>query len=194
MLKKIILGSLVASSAVFASGVAEINVNGDTLQVGLEYNLNQSYRLNDNSNYFLTASYLRSEDGKTAIQETQTLTTVGLKIMNPYVDDYGFSLGLGIKGVSADNSSKTFLAAPLNIFASYMVNEQIHIDAEFGYAPKVLAFSDAETYKEWNAKVNYKVIDNGFVYLGGRDIDTKYTNGNKISYDNSVFFGFKVQF
>lgn len=194
MLKKIVLGSLVASSVAFGSGAAEINVNDETLQVGFEYNLGGSYQLNDNSNYFVTASYLRSEDGNTAVQETQSLTTLGLKIMNPYVDDYGFSFGLGVKGVSADNSSQTFLAAPLNLFASYMINEQIHLDAEFGYAPKVLTFSDGETYKEWNAKANYKVIDNGFAYLGMRDIDTKYTNGTKISYDDTIFFGFKVQF
>ncbi len=192
MIKKIILGSLVASSAAFASGAADININDNTLEVGMEYNLNGSYRLNDNSNYLFTASYLRSED-KSSV-DTETLLTAGLKVMNPYVDDYGFSLGLGIKGVVADNSSKSFVAAPLGIFASYMINEQIHIDAEYNYAPKVLAFSDGETYSEWKTKAHYRVIDNGFVYVGARGITTKYTDNSEVSYDHTAFFGFNVQF
>ncbi len=192
MLKKIIMGSLVASSVAFGSGAADININDNTLEVGMEYNLNGSYRLNENSNYLLSASYLRSEEDSST--NTQTLTTVGLKVMNPYVDDYGFSLGLGIKGVMADNSPKTFVAAPLGIFASYMVNEQIHLDGEYNYAPKVLAFSDGETYKEWKLKANYKVIDNGFVYVGGRGITTEYTGGTEYTYDRTAFFGFNVQF
>ncbi|MDD2698130.1 MAG: YfaZ family outer membrane protein [Arcobacteraceae bacterium] len=192
MIKKIILGSLVASSCVFASGAADININNNTLEVGMEYNLNGTYRLNENSNYLFTASYLRSEEVSSI--NTQTLLTAGLKVVNPYVDDYGFSLGLGIKAVVADNSSQRFVAAPLGLFASYMVNEQVHIDAEYNYAPKVLAFSDGETYKEWKAKANYRVIDNGFVYIGARGITTKYTNGSELSYDRTAFFGFNVQF
>jgi len=192
MLKKIIIGSLVASSVAFASGAADININDNTLEVGMEYNLNGSYRLNENSNYLLSASYLRSEESSST--NTQTLATVGLRIMNPYVDNYGFSLGLGVKGVVADNSPKSFVAAPLGIFASYMVNEQIHIDGEYSYAPKVLTFSDGETYNEWKLKANYRVIDNGFVYVGARGITTEYTNSSEYSYDHTAFFGFNVQF
>lgn len=192
MLKKIIMGSLVASSVAFASGAADININDNTLEVGMEYNLNGSYRLNENSNYLLTASYLRSEEDSST--NTQKLATVGLKIMNPYVDDYGFSLGLGIKGVIADNGPQSFTAAPLGVFASYMVNDQIHIDGEYDYAPKVLSFSDGETYKEWKLKANYRVIDNGFVYVGARGITTAYTDGHEYSYDHTAFFGFNVQF
>ncbi len=58
MLKKIILGSLVVSSAAFASAGVDININDNTLEVGMEYNLNGSYRLNENSNYLFNASYL----------------------------------------------------------------------------------------------------------------------------------------
>ncbi len=192
MLKKIVVASVLSSSVVFGMGSADININDNTLEVGMEYNLNGSYKLNEKSNYLLTASYLRSEEGSST--STQTLTTVGVKIMNPYVDDYGFSLGLGIKGVMADNNSQSFVAAPLGVFASYMINEQIHIDGEYDYAPKVLAFSDGETYKEWKLKANYKIIDNGFVYVGARDVTTNYTNGDKYSYDHTAFFGFNVQF
>ncbi|MCI0501164.1 MAG: YfaZ family protein [Epsilonproteobacteria bacterium] len=192
MLRKIILGSLVASSMAFGSGAADININDNTLEIGMEYNLNSNYKLSQNSNYLLSASYLKSEE--TSSTNTQTLVAVGLKVMNPYVDDYGFSLGLGIKGVMADNSPKSFVAAPLGVFASYMVNGQIHLDGEYNYAPKVLAFSDGESYKEWKLKANYKVIDNGFVYLGARGITTEYTNATQYTYDRSAFFGFNVQF
>jgi hypothetical protein len=193
MLKKVVIMGVLSSSLAFGMGSADININDETLQVGAEFNLNNSYNLNNNSNYFFTASYLRSEDDTTT-NEVQTLSSVGLKIVNPYVDSYGFSLGLGIKGVIADSGVKTCVAAPLGIFASYMVNEQIHIDAELGYAPKVLAFGDGDGYKEWNAKLNYKIIDNGFAYVGGRGISATYSNAPEFTYDKTMFFGFKVQF
>ena len=48
--------------------------------------------------------------------------------------------------------------------------------------------------QEWKLKANYRVIDNGFVYIGGRGITTEYTNNQEISYDRTAFFGFNVQF
>lgn len=192
MFKKIAISSILIGSLTYVMGSADININDNTLQVGVEYNLNNSYNLSQNSNYLFTANYLRSENN--AVGNTQTLTSVGVKIVNPYVDDYGFSLGLGVKGLVADNSEKTFVAAPLGIFASYMINDRFHIDGEIDYAPKVLSFSDGDSYKEWNAKVNYKVIDNGYVYVGGRSIKTSYTDGYEFSYDKTLFFGFKVNY
>jgi len=192
MLKKVIIGSLLASSVAFGSGAADINVNNNTLEIGVEYNINRSYNLDDNSNYLLFATYLRSEEENET--NNKSLVTAGVKIINPYINDYGFNFGLGIKSVMADNSSKSFMAVPLEIFVSYVINEKFHLDTSYSYAPKVLTFIDGENYREWKAKLNYKVIDNGFVYVGGREIKTSYTNDTTYSYDDAAFFGFDVRF
>lgn len=192
MFKKIVIANVLSCSLMFGNGLADININNKTVQLGVEYSLENSFNLKSNSNYFFAANYLRSESDKN--NSAQTLASVGVKMMNPYVDNYGFSFGLGIKGVVADNSENTFVALPLGIFASYMINDQFHVDSEFDYAPKVLAFSDGENYKEWNAKLNFKLIENGYLYLGSRGIKTSYSDDKKVSYDNSLFFGFKVQY
>lgn len=192
MFNKIIISSILSGSFMFAIGSADININSKTLQIGIEYNLDNSYKLDNNSNYLFTASHLRSESDESS--NTKTLTSIGLKMINPYINDYGFSFGLGIKGALADNSDKTFVAVPLEFFVSYIVDERFHIDSEIAYAPKVLTFSDGDSYKEWNAKVNYKLLENGYLYLGTRGIKTFYSNDKDIAYDNNLFFGFKVHY
>ena len=195
-MKKILAGSLVATSLLFGANSAEININNNTLELVGEYILNGSYNVSDEANYYFTVGYLSSEDQKsTATTVTnQKLATVGLKIMNPYIDDRGLSLGIGIKTVWADNYTKDFLATPLELFAKYEINEQLSLDTSIAYSPKVLTHSDGDTYKDWNLKANYKVIDNGYAYIGARSIKTTYKDSAEIEFDDSMFFGYKVQF
>jgi len=193
-MKKIIAGSLIASSLLWGSNSIELNINNNTLELGADYSLNSSYMLNDDSNYFLTVKYLGSEE-ENSNKSTQRLLSVGLKVINPYIDDHGFSLGLGMKTVVADNySSESFIATPLELFATYNVNEQLSIETQVGYAPKILTFLDGNTYKDAMLKVNYRIIDNGYVYVGGRKIKTEYEDIGTIEYDDSVFFGYKITF
>lgn len=192
-MKKILVGSLIATSLLFAVDSAEININSDTLELAGEYSLNNTYIFNDDSNYFFTISYMSSEKASTAVTKPK-ITTAGLKIVNPYINDKGLSLGLGIKGVWADNYTKSFVATPLEIFAKYEVNELFTLDLSASYAPKVLTHSEGSKYTATNIKANYKVIDNGFVYLGLRSIKTDYKDGTSLEFDDSIFFGYKVQF
>ncbi|MCK5294025.1 MAG: hypothetical protein KAJ49_05185 [Arcobacteraceae bacterium] len=195
-MKKILAGSLVATSLLFGSNSAEININNDTLELVGEFLLNHSYQLSDEGNYYFTVNYLGSENQESTVGNTKNkkLVTTGLKIMNPYIDDRGLSLGIGIKAVWADNYEKDFFATPLEVFAKYEINEQLSLDMNVGYSPKVLTHADGETYKDGKIKVNYKVIDNGYVYVGARSIETTYKNNAEIKFDDNVFFGYKVQF
>jgi hypothetical protein len=191
MLKKVLVGSLLASSLVCADNL-EVNINSDTLEGAGEFYLNDSYMLNDDANYFLTASYLTSEDSS---NHSSSVISLGVKLMSPYVDDRGFTFGLGMKGVLVDAvSSKTFYATPLNAFAKFHFDEKISFDGEYHYAPKILSFSDAESYKEFKVKANYKVIDNGHAFIGKRTLKTTYTGSMSYDFDDSIFFGYKVTF
>jgi hypothetical protein len=190
-MKKILLGSLVASTLAFGSNSAEININNDTLEVAGELYLNNNYNVSKNSNYYLTASYLRSEnDG----EENQSLTTLGFKVINPFTDDNGISLGLGIKSIYASEYDKSILAIPLSVYGRYELNEVIYFDLDVGYAPRVLSFLDGEKYVDGKLKVNYKVLSDGYAFAGARSITTTYENGMDVKYDTSLFVGFKVRF
>jgi hypothetical protein len=154
--------------------------------------LNNIYTVNDSSNYYFTCSYLGSES--TNDTSSQKLTSVGLKILNPYTDDNGISLGLGIKSVYTNQSDKTFIAIPLVVYGNFELNNLIYFDLEASYSPRVLSFSNADGYTDAKLKVNYKVLENGYVYIGARDITTKYEKSDKIKYDTSAFIGYEVRF
>jgi len=191
-MKKILLSSIVASTILFASNSAQININNDTLEVRGEFYLNNTYNVNNSSNYYFTAGYLGTESTKDTA--SQRLISAGLKVLNPYTDDNGISLGLGIKSVYTNQNDKMFIAIPLAAYGKFEVNDLIYFDLEVAYAPRVLAFSDSEGYTDTRVKVNYKVLEDGYVYIGARDITTKYENSTAISYDTSAFIGYEVRF
>ena len=191
-MNKIIVGSLIASSLVYGINNVDLNVNNNTLEVSGDFSLNEVYELNNDSNYYLTVSFLNSED-KSATT-TEKLASVGFKMLNPYMDDYGFRFGLGIKAVWADNSKEDFVSIPVQLFASYQIDEKISVDTDIAYAPRVLSFLKAQKFTSGKIKLNYKIIDNGYLYIGGRTISTKYENDTTIKYDNSLFVGYQVQF
>ena len=121
-MKKILFSLAVASTLAMANNQVELNINSDTLEINGDIYLNDIYQVSNDSNYYFTASYLSSSQNP---DDRQTLVTAGLKILNPFVNDNGLSLGLGIKGVVADNSSQTFAAIPLGLFIKYELNEKI---------------------------------------------------------------------
>ncbi len=194
MIKKSILSLAALVSIVTANNQMEINLNNDTLEVAGKFYLNNKYNVSNDANYYFTASYLKSEVVESV---DQSLLSIGLNIINPFTSDRGLSFGLGLKTVYVDISSinKTFVAIPLGLFAKYEHNDALSFDVELGYAPKTLSFSDAEKYADLKMRVNYKILDNGYVFVGARKIEATYTNIVKpAEYDDNVFFGYKVQF
>jgi len=192
-MKKIILGSLVASSVLLANNSVQVNVNNDTLELGGDIFLNRYYNVNNSSNYYLTARYLRTEAEKKH-DDNQTLTSVGFKLVNPMTDNYGISLGLGIKTVYSSHNSESFFAMPLTLNGRIEFNEMLYFDTDLSYSPRVLSFMDGESYRDIQARINYKVLADGYIYLGGRNIETEYENGAKVKFDTSAFVGFDIKF
>jgi hypothetical protein len=190
-MKKILLGSLIATSLLMADNSVDVNVNADTVEVSADVYLNDMYDVNNDSNYYLTLRHLRTEKDNS---NAQTLSTVGLKVLNPFTNDNGLSFGLGMKAVYTNQIGKRFLALPLSAYGKIEINELVYIDADLSYAPKVLSFSDADSYVDFRAKVNYKVLADGYIYLGARSITTKYDSGEEEKYDSSAFVGLEVRF
>jgi len=185
-MKKILFSSIVATTLLFANNSAQININNDTVEVSTDIYLEES------NNYYYFGSYLRTSNyGNT---NTNSLLTVGIKVLNSYFDNNGgINYGFGIKGVYS-NDYKKFFATPLAIFANYTLNENIYFDAQLSYAPRVLSFKDALSYSDYSIKANYKIIENGSIFIGYRNINKEFTNKVEIKYDKSIFAGYKVTF
>ena len=74
------------------------------------------------------------------------------------------------------------------------LNEKIQFNAKMNSAPQTLSFSDAKAYREFKLTADYKVLENGYVFVGSRYIKTSYDKSIDLTYDKSMFFGYKVQF
>jgi hypothetical protein len=190
-MKKILIGSFIASSILMGSNSIQVNINSDTVEVSADMYLNNYYNLNENSNYYFTADHLRTEENNL---EIQSLSSAGFKVLNPYTDNNGISIGLGMKAVYSGQMNKSFFAIPLTVFGKIEISEVIYVNAELSYAPKVLSFTDGETYQDMKAQVNYKVLADGYIFVGARNIQTEYKNGIIKKYDNSAFLGLEVRF
>lgn len=190
-MKKILMGSILISSLLSANNSVQVNINDDTLEVGADLYLNKYYDMNNDSNYYLTVRHLRTEEKN---DSTQSLTSLGFKLVNPMTDNNGISLGLGMKSVYSNQISQSFFALPLGLNGRIELNELIYIDAEVSYAPRVLSFADAKSFSDFQARINYKILNNGYVYIGGRNVQTKYEDGTKKKFDNTAFLGFEVKF
>ena len=71
----------------------------------------------------------------------------------------------------------------------------VNVYGEAFYAPKVLTLQDAEGYYEYRLGVDVKLIENAAVYVGFRDMETKYESGSGyIKYNRSAYVGFQFRF
>jgi len=192
-LKKKLICSILAASALFADNSFDLNINNNTLEVNAQFNMNESYDLNPNSDYYFYAKYLKTKEDD-SLSTSQTISTLGFKMLNPMSDQNGLSLGLGMKSVYSKQSAsdKSFTATPISIFGKYEFSEILYFDAEIAYAPRILTFLDGKTYQEGRLNANFKILENGYIYTGIRNIKTKYTNDIEEKYDDNIFFGLKV--
>ena len=190
-MKKILVGSLIATTFLLGNNSVEVNINNDTVEIEADVYLNKYYDVSNDSNYYLTVGHLRTEKDNSI---TQSLTSAGLKVLNPFTDDNGISFGLGMKSVYTNQLTKTFFALPLSVYGKVEFSELIYLDAEISYAPKVLSFGDAESYIDMKAKVNYKVLENGYIFVGARNIETKYDNDTSAKFDTTAFAGLEIRF
>lgn len=191
-MKNKLLSAVLLTTSLYASNSVDININNDTLEVGAELYLNNKYNLNNSSNYYFIANYLHNEGDDN--EPNKSLSTLGFKVMNPYTDDNGISLGLGIKSTYTSQLDKSFIAIPLSVYVRYELNEMIYFNFEYGYAPSVLTYQDGEKFQDIKFKANYKVLDDGYIYAGIRDIRTTYEPDLEVEYDTSAFVGFNVRF
>ncbi|MEA3383054.1 MAG: YfaZ family outer membrane protein [Campylobacterota bacterium] len=191
-MKRFFLASLVTTNLLFASSSAEININNNTLELATDIYLNDTFNLNNSSNYYYGISHLRTKSDEN--QDSQNLTTMNFKVLNPYVDDYGMSLGIGIKTVYTSQLEKSFNAIALALYFKYELNEMFYVSIDGSYAPRVLSFMDAESYNDAKLKLNYKVLDGGYMYVGLRKIETTYENNQKVEFDDAAFFGYQFRF
>lgn len=192
MFKKIIAGLCLSSSLMFAQSQANININDDSLEVGLDVYMNYFYELDNNSRYYLGANYITTTN---ELEKDAKYIGVNFRIENESTYDNNYGFGIGMKAVTIDNGgSADFAAIALGIHGKFIINELTHVLANYYYAPKILSFVDANRLSMGEVTLNYKIVNNADVYVGYRKITTGYENSSSVDFEKSVFVGFKFLF
>jgi len=194
MLKKLTMLSACVASA-FAMHTAEININDTDLELSAKFDMGQFNDAVEPETMYLGAKFLNGD-------ESNADSISGAKL-DPYyevnflsihsVGNQGMSLGMGVKFNHTQNHS----SLPLGLEFGYKLPIQNLVPMKLNgciyFAPRSLAFSDADSYLEYRLDYNVEIIPHGNIVVGYRHLETNYQNLDFV-YNSSIYFGFKIGF
>ena len=196
MLKKLALSTLIVVN-LMAMHSAEININDVDLEAGVRFDLGQFNTAVEPDTTFIGVRYLNPDKdysyGDAAPKDYYEVNF----LVQRTIKNSAFTVGMGVKlnYINTKNDA-TFSSLPLQVKGGYELRSVIPIFFSFegSYAPKVLSFKDAKGYYEYRFGVDFRVIENAEIYLGFRDMETKYDNSNFLKYNRSGYLGFRFRF
>ena len=194
MLKKL---TLIVTSVVsaFAFNSLDINVNDKDLELGGRLDMGQFNYDVEPDTVFVGARFLHGDKKHSDFTTMYDFYEASF-LMKRKVSNSDLSIGLGMKV----NHTEKFTTVPLGAEMSYMLpfgdTVPIYLTGSVYFAPEILAMNNAKSFFEYRAGLDFELIENGFVSVGYRSIDTNYkTNyGGNLNYNKSVFAGFKFEF
>jgi hypothetical protein len=168
----------------YADGLM-LNLNSDTVEVGYSLDITSAFGYSGNTRYTIFGNYLNGDD---------SLFKAGFGVSGSPEGAESVTIGAGIEGVFADS----YVALPLFLRFSYVLpfDQPVPLttlSASLDYAPSVLSFSDAESYKEYRFEGDMKIIDNFHLFAGYRNIETEY-DVRMITFDDSWYGGIRFSF
>jgi hypothetical protein len=197
MLKKMAMTTLFASSLLLAESGVGININEKDLEVeGILDSRNLAILQTSSTIYQADFNFINVDSEK-------KLLGAGLGATNKLEGVEGIELTFGAKFIWADDNldyTDNFLAVPLMAKVRYNFPPLLYnippvaVESKVLYAPKVLGFGDAENYSEFRVSADIEMIEQVRVYVGYRNIKTKYNNFTESILDNSFYAGLKVSY
>jgi len=191
-LKKVLLSTLLLTALVQAETGIGLDINNEDVELIGEINFNSLADYSSGTTYVISGTYLYA--GANDHDEGEHLFTLGFSGQNNLPGVEGLSVALGAKGVFADS----FTAIPIFVRFNYALPlidtiPTTSFFASAAYAPSVLTFSDGNDYSEFRIGADMEVISNTHVFVGYRNIDTDYTNGD-YNFNDSFYGGLKLSF
>ena len=201
MLKKLGLAALFSANAMAMHNL-EININDVDLEAGLKLDMGQFNNAVEPDTTFVGVKYLKADSDHSdysagGFGSPNAYMEVNF-LMQRKINNTGLYAGLGVKINYIDNDGgDDFSSIPLSFKLGYTVPSSLPINVygEAFYAPKVLSLRKAEGFYEYRVGVDVELIKNADIYLGYRDLETKYENvSGYINYNRSAYIGFRFKF
>jgi hypothetical protein len=193
MLKKLTMMGACAASA-FAMHTAEININDTDLEVNAQLDMGQFNAALEPETMYVGFKFLNADESNSDYEDSDIDPMYEVNFLSIHaLGDQGFKLGMGVKA----NYTKDFVSVPLGLEAVYNLPFEnvipIYLHGSVYFAPKALAFRNADSFLEYRADIGVEIIPHGDLVVGYRHIDTNYEDSD-FSYNSSIYFGFKIGF
>jgi len=201
MLKKLLLGVLLCSSASYAMHEFELNLNNKDLDLHLGLDMGQFNNNIEPDSFFINARVMKSDIDHARLpynQDPNLLTELGFVVQSTSGFAPGLTLGMGMKLDYTPLDSQSIFAMPLGVVGDYTLPFDIaiplHIGGQFYYAPEVLSFEQSTSYMEYQVNFDVQLMERGFITTGYRGIDTPTKDRSNAYYNHSYFVGVRFLF
>jgi hypothetical protein len=191
MLKKIMMMGLLAVSPMFAVNKGMLNISDLDVEIAMAFDVGQFQEDYAVDTYFVGFSFLDTNDGA-----GPSLVTGDILVINEMPQLEGSKLGFGMKVISTESGTESFLAVPIGAVLDYKVSDtqQLFWKSGLFYAPGALSFKDSRSYFEARTTIEMEAIENVRVFVGARGIYTNYQSGNIVTVNETIFGGMQVGF
>ena len=197
MLKKLLLITASFVSA-FALNSVDININDKDLELGARLDVGQFDYNVEPETIFVGARFLHGDKKHSDLSDSATMHDFyeASFLMKRNISNSDLSVGLGMKVNHTEKFTTVPLGAEVTYKLPYSDTIPIYIGGNVYFAPEILSMNDAKNFLEYHAFIDAEVIKNAFVTVGYRHIDTNYTSnkGGDVSYNKSVYAGFRFEF
>lgn len=131
-------------------------------------------------------------------QDRGELGHFGLHLVDLAAPGKQLKAGLGGKlfYANADGPGDDLFNLGLGGFVHYTFpnSNRFSVSGHGYFAPDILAFGDADTFVEFEARLSYNVLRDGDIYLGARYINIELRPGGDVTLDNGLHAGIQLRF
>jgi len=194
MFTKMALTTLLTSSILFAESGVGLNINEKDLEIeGILDSRNLQALQTSSTIYQADVNFLN-------VDEEAKLIGAGVVATNKLEAVEGIELSFGAKFIWAEIGDEDFTALPLMAKVRYTFPPlmfkipPVSLEGKALYAPKVLAFGDSTSYKEFRVNAEIEMIENVRIYAGYRNLHTKYDGFSESLFDTGFYGGFKLTY
>ena len=98
--------------------------------------------------------------------------------------------------MDADKTDDSGTAVGLGGFINWEIPTvpNLSLRSDFYYAPDVLSFDEVERYLDFSARVQYRIIEQAWLYVGYRNAEIKPTQGSNQTMDEGGHLGLMLWF
>ena len=201
MLKKILVTLTLLGSSAQAYHEFELNLNNKDLDMHLNLDMGQFNNSIEPENLMIETRLLIGSPENARLpyeRDKNLLGEIGFVAQSSSAMAPGLTMGMGVKLAYTYLSGGSVFAMPLGVQGDYVLPFitfiPIHIGGQFYYAPKVLSFSDSDTYMEYQGNIDIELMERGLLTMGYRGIDSPVEQMGNAYINRSYFAGFKFKF